>query len=304
MARRKKSGSPFDDLIEVLLMFPWWVTLILGSGLWVYLKCQPSLSGFSLQKPVMLWYLLQFLKWACFGAAFVTGVKTLSRKTLFASAKDIDAIRAMSWREFEALVGDAYRRQGYMVEETGGGGADGGIDLLLRGRGQKVIVQCKQWKTFKVGVKIVREMYGIMVAERADRVIIVASGTYTQEAQSFARGKPIDLIDGKALVQLIQDVKGQPGAVPAPAVPAPSFVSRAPQKTLNVHTQAAHACPRCGATMVLRTARKGINAGNPFWGCSRYPACKGIVNVWYSAAGNMLSQRDHLEGQIKAVLKG
>ncbi|MCC7300604.1 MAG: NERD domain-containing protein [Verrucomicrobia bacterium] len=35
-------------------------------------------------------------------------------------------------------------------------------------------------------------------------------------------------------------------------------------------------CPRCGAGMVLRTAKKGPTAGNQFWGCSKYPACKAI----------------------------
>ena len=34
-------------------------------------------------------------------------------------------------------------------------------------------------------------------------------------------------------------------------------------------------CPVCSSSMVLRTARKGRNAGNQFWGCSRYPACRG-----------------------------
>ena len=38
-------------------------------------------------------------------------------------------------------------------------------------------------------------------------------------------------------------------------------------------------CPVCGRSMVKRTARRGINAGSGFWGCSRYPACKGIVNM-------------------------
>ena len=38
-------------------------------------------------------------------------------------------------------------------------------------------------------------------------------------------------------------------------------------------------CPACGAEMVLRTARKGANAGNQFWGCSKYPACKKIVKA-------------------------
>lgn len=256
MARRKQNGSPLDDFFEVLLLFPWWVTLILGTGLWVYLKCQPSPSGFSLEKPVMIWYGLQFLKWSCFGAAFVSGVLTLKRKILFASAKDIEAIRAMPWREFETLVGEAYRRQGYAVEETGGGGADGGIDLILRGRGQKVLVQCKQWKTVKVGVKVVREMYGVMVAERADRVILVSAGAYTPDAVAFARGKPIELVDGKALVALIREVKGTSQAVAV--VPS---------------------CPACGAEMVLRRAKRGANTGGAFWGCPRYPACRGVVEV-------------------------
>ncbi|MFA5204365.1 MAG: four helix bundle suffix domain-containing protein [Lentisphaeria bacterium] len=39
------------------------------------------------------------------------------------------------------------------------------------------------------------------------------------------------------------------------------------------------ACPQCGRPMVLRTAKKGKNAGRPFWGCSDYPECKGVVDV-------------------------
>ena len=34
------------------------------------------------------------------------------------------------------------------------------------------------------------------------------------------------------------------------------------------------ACPRCGKQMVLRTAKKGPNAGTQFWGCSGFPECK------------------------------
>jgi len=32
-------------------------------------------------------------------------------------------------------------------------------------------------------------------------------------------------------------------------------------------------CPRCGANLVVRTAKKGENAGNQFYGCSNYPKC-------------------------------
>lgn len=38
-------------------------------------------------------------------------------------------------------------------------------------------------------------------------------------------------------------------------------------------------CPKCGAEMVLRTAQKGGKVGNQFWGCSKFPKCKGIINV-------------------------
>ncbi len=38
-------------------------------------------------------------------------------------------------------------------------------------------------------------------------------------------------------------------------------------------------CPACGAGMILRTAKKGANSGNQFWGCSKYPACKSIRPV-------------------------
>lgn len=275
MARRRKNENIFD----LLLLFPWWVTLAVGIGLWFYLRGQSMPTSPFVPKEFVTWFVLQFLKWGCLGASLVSGVTTLFRKLLFASAKDIEAIRAMSWREFETLVGEAYRRQGYNVEETGGGGADGGIDLILRGKDEKVIVQCKQWKTFKIGVRIVREMYGIMVSENADRVIIVASGTYTKDAIDFACNKPIELMDGKALVQLIRDVK----AGPVVAVPGDSSSAPPLRTTSQPHVQSESTttptCPKCGAPMVLRTATKGVNAGNQFWGCSKYPVCKGIVTV-------------------------
>lgn len=36
-------------------------------------------------------------------------------------------------------------------------------------------------------------------------------------------------------------------------------------------------CPKCGSDMVLRTAKSGANQGEKFWGCSKYPQCRGIV---------------------------
>lgn len=53
-------------------------------------------------------------------------------------------------------------------------------------------------------------------------------------------------------------------------------VNAAPTITESL-TQANPLCPRCGNPMVLRTAKRGDNRGNRFWGCSRYPTCRGIT---------------------------
>ena len=48
--------------------------------------------------------------------------------------------------------------------------------------------------------------------------------------------------------------------------------------TIN-RTSSANICPLCGAKLVLRTARKGQNAGQQFWGCSSFPSCRYTKNI-------------------------
>ena len=49
--------------------------------------------------------------------------------------------------------------------------------------------------------------------------------------------------------------------------------------------KAAPACPLCKGLMVLRTAKKGNNAGSSFWGCAGYPKCKGVRSLEGSDGG-------------------
>ncbi|MFT3895945.1 MAG: DUF2726 domain-containing protein [Anaerolineales bacterium] len=55
-----------------------------------------------------------------------------------------------------------------------------------------------------------------------------------------------------------------------------------PEKQMNAEQaiqiqESSPRCPKCGSEMVLRTAKRGDNQGGKFWGCSKYPNCKGIV---------------------------
>lgn len=38
-------------------------------------------------------------------------------------------------------------------------------------------------------------------------------------------------------------------------------------------------CPRCGSELVVRTAKKGANVGNMFYGCSNFPRCRFVRNI-------------------------
>src|SRR5690606_1444613 len=70
----------------------------------------------------------------------------------------------------------------------------------------------------------------------------------------------------------------------APHIGVSAAPTSAPTKTTDGSLPVATAqpndsrrCPKCGSEMVLRTAKSGANAGNQFWGCSKYPGCRGMV---------------------------
>jgi restriction system protein len=274
MARRKQ--STVEDVIEITSKFPWWVGVVLAIVTYgwlhnvatrevtavVQLGKMGDFIGQTLFKTLAGFgqYLLPFV--FSIGAA-VSAFGHYKRRALHeqvAASPDRGALNNMSWQQFEALVGEAFRRKGYAVRETGGGGADGGIDLALKKEGETFLVQCKQWKATKVGVTTVRELYGVMAAQGAVGGFVVTSGVFTDEAKAFASGQNIELMDGKALHVLIRGV-----SVPGRAAPVLKAVP----------TGSALACPICQSAMVKRTAKRGANSGNAFWGCSQYPACKG-----------------------------
>ena len=224
----------------------------------------------------------------CIAAAALSAWRRKQRQALVsdvAQARNADALDDMSWREFELLVGEAYRLQGYRVTEIGGGGPDGGVDLVLTKGSEKFFVQCKQWKAYRVGVTTVRELYGVMAAKGATGGFVVTSGRFTSDAKDFAQGRNIELVDGPRLFAMIQQARSTqgkptaahretPNSMESPAS-QPQSAFQAPLATAKAPAQPE--CPRCGAAMALRTARQGANAGNTFWGCTTYPKCRGTV---------------------------
>jgi restriction system protein len=95
---------------------------------------------------------------------------------------------------------------------------------------------------------------------KASAAKLVATIDFTSDSVAFAEGKPIELIDATALLKLLRGVQTS-GKIVLPE----------PEERDHLTPD----CPRCGAEMVMRTARGGANVGERFWGCRNYPACRG-----------------------------
>jgi len=262
----------FADLLKFSAGLPWKVSVGLaavsglGFHIWaVALSTAATVSRTNQPGSVVVQgyihifaVLLQFIVPAGFLVGATASVLSRRRSgALIAAARagSSTALKSMSWRDFERLVGEAFRRQGFTVTGFGGQGPDGGVDLGLMKNGERFLVQCKHWKKQQVGVTVVRELNGVMAAQGAKGGFVVAGGSFTREAREFAKTTKVTLVDGAALERLIGEVKATAARESAPA------------------------CPRCGTAMVRRHAKKGKFAGTSFWGCGSYPKCVAIVQI-------------------------
>lgn len=268
---------------------PWWVGI---GGAVLILAVRPvwltwATNGAGMFAPMMV----QLSKFAYF-AAFVFAIggiaslvrqwwngRLLDKQAAFMdintapSAKPVkvapripNATPDLGWREFESVIQEAFRRQGYLAVKTQTG-PDGGYDIALRKDGKLYLVQCKHWKAQKVGVSPVRELFGVIAARGAAGGFFVTSGFFTQEAKGFAAQTRLELIDGLKLKKLIAEV--------ARAKPvADVYVDR-----IDPVVTVPPDCPKCGAEMIKRVAKKGANAGKEFWGCSDYPRYWGVTGA-------------------------
>ena len=298
VARRGKT-SQFDDLIALVALMPWWVGI--GVAVVGYLVLSgvataplPVATNGTRSSGLVLGAMVRGL--ATVGQYLIPLVGVVGavvsiwrRRQRNALVEEVaqnqsgSVLDGMSWREFEMLVGEGFRLQGYRVLETGGGGADGGVDLVLsrpsENGSEKFLVQCKQWRALRVGVDVVRELYGVMAARGAAGGFVVTSGRFTDEAMRFAQGRNLQLLDGQELRGLIQRARGAKRSHTANATAATTAVSVPAAKASGAPTPFTPTCPVCSGTMVRRTAKRGANVGNEFWGCTGYPACRGTRSM-------------------------
>jgi restriction system protein len=166
-------------------------------------------------------------------------------------------LAALTPTEFEQWCAHRLRELGYTVRHVGGQG-DHGVDLFAEKAGERVVVQCKRFTGRRtVGEPQLRDLYGAMHSEGAVRAIVITAGYFTDEAQAWARGKPIELWDANRIVI------SRSAATSKPPLPAPPPVVTT--------TASAFRCEQCGGELVIRQNRR---TKQPFYGCTHYPSCR------------------------------
>jgi restriction system protein len=118
-------------------------------------------------------------------------------------------LAAMDWVDFENLIRELFEKE---FSKNGGevkitqASRDGGVDAVAFDpdpiRGGKIIIQAKRY-TNVVGVSAVRDLFGTVHNEGANKGILVTTSTYGPDAYEFAKGKPLTLLSGAELLSLL-----------------------------------------------------------------------------------------------------
>lgn len=225
MSRRRT--NPLEDLVDIAQQLPWWAGVAAAVLSWMAMygvashalpAAAQTESSLIVAVPVLrgLATAGQYVLPAMFLAAALLSAwlhyKHRKNYSDMGSERGRFLLQHLSWREFENLVGEFFRRKGFAVEQRGGRLPEGGVDLVASIGEDRYLVQCKHWRVQRVGVAVVRDLCRVAETEGAAGIFVVTSGTFTDEARRFVEQNriAIELITGERLRQMIRGLDTTP----------------------------------------------------------------------------------------------
>lgn len=162
----------------------------------------------------------------------------------------LNKLRSLSSNEFEEYIAFLFKKLGYKSEVVGKS-HDGGVDVIIEKDGLKQYIQCKKYNSRnKATLHDVRDFYGSLVDFLANsKGYFITTGSFTLEAEEFAKDKPIELVDGFKLLEYIKM---------ASVDNKEYFDNKNEEK-----------CPKCDGVLIEKRSKYG-----KFLGCSNYPKCR------------------------------
>lgn len=139
-------------------------------------------------------------------AALAYGRRAVSRQVIFDhNWHALEGLRTLSGVEFEHHVAELYRRLGYQVQVTRGGG-DQGIDVIAQSPRERIGIQCKQWSDV-VSNAGVQEAIAGRAFYNCSHAAVVCTSTYTRAARELAERAGVQLIDGAAYAAMVNQFR-------------------------------------------------------------------------------------------------
>jgi restriction system protein len=177
----------------------------------------------------------------------------------------LDFLMSLEWKRYEEVCKEflTIKENGKYKVDVTKTGADGGIDLKITNKKDKLIGvgQCKAYNS-KITVEKIRELFGIMASEKAEKGYFFTTSSFTNDCVEFVKEKQIELIDGNQQIKIIQ-----------------SFSQQQQNQLYKLATEGDYTtptCPKCDKKMVKRVGKEN---GKEFWGCANYPKCKNILQM-------------------------
>ena len=180
-----------NSLFAMLLRSPWWVSFVIALLL--------GLGGRALL-PEGYVFVAPALAFPFVIAGFMALRKQWDIPSEARVAETVEAVSKMSWRDFSALMEQAFVRDGYVVTRT-----TGAADFAIVKAGRKVLVSCKRWKAASQGVESLRDLVAAREADDDVRELLYVSATdLTDNALRYAKENRIGLMLASQLTRLLR----------------------------------------------------------------------------------------------------
>ena len=200
------------NIFDFLAQIPWWISVTLSASFYLILKfvvpyfesqghlvSEVHVSLGPVFAPVVALALLSPVTFSL--------LRSNRKNKLYELKEEILSIQELPWPQFKKLVTEAYRQADYLILDGSAFTIDPKVDLVMRKGANLYLLQCRYWQNKKLGLREVKNLFSLMHDKQASGIFLLTTGVFTNEVRHYAAGKPINLIDGIELVELLGNVR-------------------------------------------------------------------------------------------------
>lgn len=186
-----------NSIFAMLLRSPWWISA--GIALFIAL-----IAAAVVPRPYIIYGI--FTGFPFMVISVIALRRQWGKPSATRAAEILQAVRAMSWRDFSVEIENALKRDGFEVTRINLPDAD----FSITSEGRTALVSCKRWKAASTGIEILRDLQKAREDKAAHDAFYITSGGFTQNAMQFAVENKMRLVHGEGLAKLLRKMKTEP----------------------------------------------------------------------------------------------